>query len=88
MLKFTYSVVIMNKQHNIFLELIITILIAGILSVVAYFLAIFVLQLFNHSDEKLIFEANTFSATIFGLAVGYKLNDIIRTRKTDKRTTK
>lgn len=78
----------MNKQSNIFLELIVTILVAGILSVVAYFAAVLFLQLFNPSSEELALQANAFCSTIFGLVVGYKLNDIIRTRKTTKKTAK
>lgn len=71
----------MNKPHNVLVEIFITFIAASVVSLVAYFLAIVVLQFFDLSNDRLMVEANMFGLVIFGVAVGYRLNDIVRLRK-------
>lgn len=73
------------KYYSIFAEIIFTIIVAGALGFIASLLAYAILQLFNLSGDQLLQEASHYGSVVFGIVIGYRLNDVIRYRK---KTTK
>lgn len=67
----------MKNTPKFTIELIITIVVATILSAIVSFLTALLAKSFNASTVDAITYANTSAATAWGLIVGYKLHSLI-----------
>lgn len=64
-------------------EIIVTVIVAGILSMVPAAILLFIFGNLQMGDNGVVY-ANTISSIVFGLVVGYKLNSLIREHKQPK----
>lgn len=69
------------KYYSIFAEIFFTFIVASALSFLVSVLAYMTLQLFSLSNDELLQQTSLIGTAAFGVVVGYRLNDVIRSRK-------
>jgi hypothetical protein len=71
----------MNKKIQLITRIFIIVMVAGIMSVIIGFMAIFILANLGMSNEDAFTQSSWLSSITLGLLVGYKLNDLMRQYK-------
>ncbi len=64
-------------------EIIVTVIVAGLLSMVSVAILLFIFGNLRMGNDVVVY-ANTISSIVFGLVVGYKSNSLIREHKQTK----